>query len=155
MPGLTYKEVLQKQQRLVYTGQGTSMLPMLHSERDVLIIEKPEGRLKKYDIALFRYGGKYILHRVIRVYDDGYIFRGDNTYVLEKAADHDVIGILTGFTRKGKLYSVKDVRYRLYARIWCAVYPVRYGLHRLAICAKTLARKNGITLWIKRLIKHE
>ena len=53
------------------------------------------------------------------------MFRGDNTYVLEEVPDSALVGVLTGFVRKGKQIPVTDRRYRLYAAFWCAVYPLR------------------------------
>ena len=41
----TFEEILARDGRLVYKTRGTSMLPMLHQERDLVIIEGPKGRL--------------------------------------------------------------------------------------------------------------
>ena len=42
---------------------GISMEPLIHQGRDAVFIKKPEGRLKKYDIAFFkRENGEYVLH---------------------------------------------------------------------------------------------
>ncbi|MBQ6052853.1 MAG: hypothetical protein IJL30_06150 [Clostridia bacterium] len=82
-----------------------------------------------------------------------YLIRGDNTYTLEKVPASAVIGVLTDFRRKGKEYCVSDKPYRLYARIWTAIYPLRrgYDLFR-GLCVK-LAKKLGILPFLKRLFK--
>ena len=36
-----------------------------------------------------------------------------------------MIGIMTGFVRKGKLFSTEDIRYRILSRIWLVMRPVR------------------------------
>lgn len=109
---------------------GVSMEPLFRTRRDMVIIGKPEGELKKYDVALYRdRRGKYILHRVIKVKKDKYIIRGDNTYAPEHIPKDRVIGVLTAFNRKGKRHSVTDRSYGVYVRIWTFIYPVRYVVH--------------------------
>lgn len=122
----SFEEVIDKHGALVYKTSGISMLPMLRQNRDIVFIEKPDGRLKKYDVALYKRGKKYILHRVIAVRENDYVIRGDNTYQKEYGiSDSDVIGVLSAFVRDEKKYSVNDRGYKLYSRIWNAIYPVR------------------------------
>ena len=121
------------------------MKPMLYVNRDLVIISVPQGRLQPYDVALYRCGSAYVLHRVIQVREKDYLIRGDNTYRLEVVPDSAVIGVLTGFKRKGKDYSVQDPAYRRYVRVWCAIYPARKVLVYLLRKAKAAARKMGIS----------
>ena len=121
------------------------MKPMLYVNRDLVIISVPQGRLQPYDVALYRRGSAYVLHRVIQVREKYYLIRGDNTYRLEVVPDSAVIGVLTGFKRKGKDYSVQDPAYRRYVRVWCAIYPARKVLVYLIRKAKAAARKMGIS----------
>ena len=124
------------------TTSGVSMEPLFRTRRDMVIIAKPEGELKKYDVALYRdRRGKYILHRVIRVKENEYIIRGDNTYKPEHIAKTRIIGVLTGFNRKGKSYSVTDRSYRAYARIWNFIYPARYVFHGVTSLPRRALRK--------------
>jgi hypothetical protein len=121
------------------------MKPMLYVNRDLVIISVPQGRLQPYDVALYRRGSAYVLHRVIQVREKDYLIRGDNIYRLEVVPDSAVIGVLTGFKRKGKDYSVQDPAYRRYVRVWCAIYPARKVLVYLIRKAKAAARKMGIS----------
>ena len=121
----TFEDILARDGRLVYKTRGTSMLPMLHQERDLVIIEVPKARLKKYDVALYKRGDNTVLHRVIQVNQDSYLIRGDNTYALEKVPDSAVIGVLTSFVRKGKRTSATNPLYKCYVRIWNLLYPLR------------------------------
>jgi len=141
----TFESLLARDGRLVYKTRGISMKPMLHENRDLVIICVPEGRLRPYDVALYRRGSAYVLHRVIHVRERDYLIRGDNTYHMESVPDSAVIGVLTGFKRKGKEYSVQDPVYRWYVRIWCAIYPVRAIIVFLLWKAKVVARKLGIS----------
>ena len=99
----TFEEILEKDGKLVYKTKGVSMNPMLYQNRDLVVIEVPKGRLRKYDVALYRRGKSYVLHRVIEVNDNGtYSIRGDNTYRIETVPEEAVIGVLTSFVRDGK-----------------------------------------------------
>ena len=53
----TFEEEIAKNGRLIYTNVGDSMMPLLREKRDLLIIEKAGGRLKKYDVPLYRRAG--------------------------------------------------------------------------------------------------
>ena len=122
----TFEEILEKDGKLVYKTKGVSMNPMLYQNRDLVVIEVPKGRLKKYDVALYKRGKSYVLHRVIEVNDDGtYSIRGDNTYSIETVPEEAVIGVLTSFVRDGKQYSVTDPEYLRYVKFWCEAYPAR------------------------------
>lgn len=123
----TFEDVLARTGRLVYTGTGASMLPMLRPRRDLLIIEPPRGPLRRYDVPLYRRAtGKYILHRVVKVRPDGYVLCGDNQWRREYGVtDAQVIGVLTAFVRDGREVRVTDGRYRLYVRVWCGLYWLR------------------------------
>ena len=147
------EEILNQKGWLVYKTKGVSMLPMLHENQDLVVIRTPEGRLKKYDVALYKRGETYVLHRVIGVTEDGYDIRGDNTYAIEKVPEEAVIGVLTSFIRKGKQYEVTDLKYRLYARTWNAIYPLRVLYRRCFYIAWQTARRLGITPLLKKLLR--
>ena len=122
-----FEDAIARDGRLVYTCIGTSMLPMLRQRRDLLIIEKKEGRLKKYDVALYRRdSGQYVLHRIVKVCSDSYVLCGDNRWRREHGVlDEQIIGVLTAFVRDGREISVTDKRYRLYVCLWCGLFWLR------------------------------
>ena len=128
---------------------------MLHQKRDIVIITVPQGRLNKYDVALYRRGDLHVLHRVIGVEDGYYRIRGDNTYYIEKVPDRDVIGVLTEFTRKGKRIAATDGAYRAYVRIWCAIYPLRHIYAAARRGAYKLARRLGLIPALKKLLRRK
>ena len=141
---MSFEELLARDGKLVYKTRGRSMEPMLRQDRDLVILESPGGRLRRYDVALYQRGKDYILHRVIQVGANDYFFRGDNTYAEEIVHPEAVIGVLTGFVRKGKQISVTDRKYRLYVKCWCAAYPLR----RIAILTI-----RGIKRMVKRFLR--
>ena len=122
----TFEEILKKDGKLVYKTKGVSMNPMLYQNRDLVVIVPVQGRLKELDVALYRRGRSYVLHRVIAVNDDGtYLIRGDNTYSDEIVPDSAVLGVLTEFVRDGKQYKVTDEEYLRYVRARVKSYPMR------------------------------
>ena len=129
---------------LVYKTRGVSMRPMLRQNRDLVVIRVPKKRLEPMDVALYRRGEAYVLHRVIRVGDGYYLIRGDNTYALEKVPDSAVIGVMTGFQRNGKEYDAGDRAYRIYARFWQGIYPVRACTAGVLRLAKRVLKKMGV-----------
>ena len=135
---VTFEELLARDGRLIYKTRGMSMEPMLHENRDLVVIEVLQDRLRKYDVALYRRGKDYVLHRVIGVGDGYYLIRGDNTFGLERVPDTAVIGVLTGFVRKGKQHRTSDAGYKLYVLAWSFLYPVR----KMYVRARRIAGKT-------------
>ena len=150
---ISLEDLLARDGKLVYKTRGVSMEPMLRQNRDLVMIRVPAARLRKFDVALYKRGKDYVLHRVIRVKDGCYRIRGDNTFSLETVPDGNVIGVLSAFQRKGKQRDVADRRYRLYVRFWCAIYPLRYGCFLLRRAAVLTARRLGVLPALKKMKK--
>ena len=111
----------------VSTTSGYSMYPMLRDRRDRVIIKSVQGEtLRRYDLPLYkRPDGKYVLHRILRVKDNHYVIRGDNTYELERVPKEWVIGYVTEFYRAERHVLASSRAYRFYAAIWHWIYPLR------------------------------
>lgn len=123
--GTDIETILKKDGVFVSTTSGVSMFPMLRDRRDTIIVTRREGRLKKYDVALYKRGDSYVLHRVIEVLPDSYIIRGDNCLSKEYGiTDDTVLGVLTGFYRGDKEKSMKSFSYKLYSRLIVAFHPL-------------------------------
>ena len=101
-----FQEILDSGSNVNFTTKGTSMLPMLGDGVDTVVLTKPNGKLKKYDLPLFFFKGSnsYILHRVIGVKKDGtYVMCGDNRDICEiNVTDRDIVAVVTSFSHKGK-----------------------------------------------------
>lgn len=123
----TLKQQLDASGVLVHTNKGTSMMPLLRENRDLMVIRKRgAGRFHKYDAVLFvRDNGDYVLHRILRVNPDSYWIAGDNCVSGETVREEQVIGILTEIVRDGRTINVTDKGYRLFVRVWCALFPLR------------------------------
>ena len=141
----TFEEILERDGKLVYTNVGDSMRPLIRQDRDLIIIEKPQGRLNKYDVPLYRRdSGQYVLHRILKVRSDDYVICGDNRWKKEYGiTDRHIIGVLTAVVRDGREIPVTDRKYRLYVHMWCDFFPIRAFLLKAKILPKWLKRKYG------------
>lgn len=141
----TFEEQLAKNGKLIYTNKGDSMMPLIKQDRDLLIIIPAEGRLKKYDVPLYkRDSGQYVLHRILKVRHDDYVICGDNRYNREYGiTDKHIIGVLSGVVRNGKEISVNEWKYKLYVHLWCDFFPLRVFILKVKRLPK----------WLKRRIK--
>ncbi|MDO5305842.1 MAG: hypothetical protein Q4E87_09745, partial [bacterium] len=75
---------------------------MLRNRRDTIVIRPYEGRLKKYDVPLYKRGNDYVLHRIVKVLPDSYVICGDNCLNKEYGiTDEQILGVLTEFYRDG------------------------------------------------------
>lgn len=106
------------------TVTGFSMMPMLRNMRDAVILIPVSRALEPGEIALFqRDNGRYVLHRVIKVTGEGYLFCGDNQAELEPVRHDQLMALVNGFTRKGKTHSLTEYSYQLYTtaciRLFC------------------------------------
>ncbi len=126
---MKYEEYLEKYGRLTYRFQGVSMRPMLRQGKDTFtVVKKTAARCKKYDVVLYRRGQQYVLHRVVKVLPQGYVILGDNCIKKERdVPDERILGVLEAFTRGERQVAVSHWGYRLYARVWYWLYPLRCG----------------------------
>lgn len=148
MSNITSIEDILKQEGLyVSTTVGVSMYPMLRNRRDTIIVEPYVGRLKKYDVPLYKRNSDYVLHRIIEVREDSYVIRGDNCMEKEYGiTDEHILGVLTGFYRGKKKININSLGYKLYACLWHKFFPVRklyIHIRRIAGKAYRLLR-NGV-----------
>lgn len=132
---VSIEEELARRGRGFFQTVGDSMEPLLHDRYSTVVIEKPRGRLKKYDVALFyRPGGtmkglpagRYVLHRVVKVRRDGYLICGDNRIYREPVPEAWIVGIMTGFFNGETYTSCEDSGYLQYVKTLNRRYAVRW-----------------------------
>ena len=124
---VSIKEIINRDGIFVSVPHGDSMWPLLHNKIDTACVVKKTGRLKKHDVALYvRKSGQYVLHRVMKVTDSGYVMCGDSQTFLEHGITEDqVIGVLDSFYRNDKYHTCKEKRYKIYVKIWCISFFTR------------------------------
>ena len=139
----SFEEVLAHGGKLVYTNVGDSMEPLIRQGRDLLVIEKASGRLKKYDIPLYkRDSGQYVLHRILKVRENDYVLCGDNRWAKETGiTDRHILGVLTGIERGGRKIELSGAKYRAYVFFWCDLFPLRVFFLKVRTVLKRIGRK--------------
>ncbi len=130
---------------------GVSMWPMVRNGVDSLVINPVEGRLKKYDIPLYKDNrGRYVVHRIIKVTEEGYVICGDGLYEIEyDITDKNIIGVVTGYFRKEKYRHCDDKRYLRYVHFWVDNFYLRKPI--IWTVRKIRSAKNRIKECMYRL----
>lgn len=113
----TIEKELDRAGRILQTTVGDSMEPMLRNRENVVVLEKTEGILKKYDLPLYkRPNGQYVLHRIIKVRKNDYIICGDNRRKSEIVPHEWVIAVAVGYYKNGNFISVNNENYLKYLK---------------------------------------
>lgn len=126
-----FRERLAAGQKVKFSPMGISMLPMLRQGIDSVVLSPVPEKLRKYDLPFYqRDTGEYILHRIIAV-GETYTCMGDNQFTPEPGIRREqMIGLVTEFYRGEKRYSVEDLSYRQYCRIWYHSRKLRHFIRR-------------------------
>ena len=128
----SFSRMLDETGHIVYTTRGVSMRPLIRQGKDVVIIQKYKEPPQKYDAVLFqRQNGQYVLHRILRVYEDRYWIIGDNCITGEMVNRDQSIGKMTSLKRNNRLIKENDRAYRFYSRFWYWIFPLRYCVKRV------------------------
>jgi len=114
--------------------KGDSMSPLLRDNKDDIVLYPCVGdELSPMDIVLFRYKGKYLLHRIIRREGNRLYIQGDGSYIAkEECSIDDVIGKVQMIVRpSGKIISVNSWQWRWLSYIWLKIRIIRNLLLRI------------------------
>ncbi len=135
---------LEEHGSLTYRNTGTSMLPLLKEGRDLFTVtKKGSGRCRKGDVVLYRRGKQLVLHRVVEVREKDYVILGDGCVRRETGVmDDDILGVMTGFVRRGREHRTDEPGYRLYTRLWMAAAPLRIPLQKAVHRLRRTAEKE-------------
>lgn len=121
------RECLEAGQSIRFSPKGISMMPMLRQDLDSVILSPIQGKLKRYDLPLYkRSSGAYILHRIIDV-GETYTCMGDNQFKPEFGLRQDqMVALVTAFYRGDRMISVHSPGYRIYCSIWHHSRGIRF-----------------------------
>ena len=87
-------ELLNAGREVVMTPKGNSMLPFIRGDVDNVRLRKPESP-HVGDIVLARFGGRYVMHRIIAINGDTVTLMGDgNLQGTERGPRSEVIGLV-------------------------------------------------------------
>ncbi|MBR5192651.1 MAG: S24/S26 family peptidase [Clostridia bacterium] len=102
-----------------FIPKGNSMWPTLKDKAQPVLIKKATEPLNVYDVALYKKeDGTLVLHRVIKVLEDFYVFLGDSQIVEEKVEKTQVLGVMVGFYKGNKFIETNDQSYIKRVKKW-------------------------------------
>lgn len=92
---------------------GNSMRPFLLGGRDEVVLVRADApALRKGMVVLFRYRGRYFLHRIRRIQGEVLVMEGDGNYrISEKALRSDVVCYAGQAVRNGKMIRYLSFRW--------------------------------------------
>ena len=143
---MSYEEYLNKNGSLTYGNKGVSMLPLLREGRDLFTVRKKEAeRCKAGEVVLYkREPDQYVQHPIIKVQPKEYVILGDNCINREYGiTDNDILGVMIGFVRDGKEYSVEALWYRIYSFVWLHTAGLRIVVKNCVLTIRRICRKHG------------
>ena len=126
--------------------KGFSMLPYIRMGKDkVVIYPLKADEPKKGDVVLFRYKGRDIMHRVIRIDVEQYIIQGDGNYKgYEFCKRKDIVGIVRQVIRpSGRIVETSSRRWRWESRAWRSLGIFRYFPLKFFGLARRIKSKLG------------
>ena len=133
---------------------GSSMQPFLLDRETVVYLEKDSAyRPKRGDIILYWRGDDvWVLHRAVRVYEDGKIrTNGDGQNWTEVIHASQVVAHVVSFVRKGRTVSADSRFYRFLVAVWM---PLRW-IHPFAAWCTHVIRRLPYKLFPKYMAKRD
>lgn len=129
------EEELKSNRTVTLPLKGLSMHPLLRSGLDRVVIETYRNEKPfRYEVYLFYYSGKYLLHRMRREHPDGQLeMRGDANQCSEFIRKEMIIGHLIAVKRPGgKLITTCSLRWRLLSKLVIVVAFLKITVRRIA-----------------------
>ena len=118
------EQLISQGENVTITIKGNSMRPWLQNSKHKVIV-KPlaDSILQCGDIALFRYKGKHILHRVVKIENGKITFSGDgNIGIKEQASKNDVIALVESIiTSSGRVIECNSNEWKTKSKLWLAL----------------------------------
>lgn len=118
------EQLISQGENVTITIKGNSMRPWLQNSKHKVIVKPLAGSILQCgDIALFRYKGKHILHRVVKIENDKITFSGDgNIGIKEQASKDDVIALVESIiTPSGRVIECNSNEWKTKSKLWLAL----------------------------------
>lgn len=136
--------------------KGISMLPLIRQNVDTIVLKKKPGKLKKYDLPLYRRDdGHFVLHRVVGIDKDGYVMCGDNQAIYEHGiTDRHILAIAIGMYRGDEYLSFDNKNYIIYVHKQVRKQAIRRMNIKVRACGIYAMKKIGIYNFYKIIKKY-
>ena len=131
---MTDKDIISEAIRLVEEGvsvtlpvDGRSMLPFIIGGKESVILQKPSAPRIGDVVLAWVEGGRYVIHRVIRIEGDIVTLMGDGNLVgTERCAIANIKALATHVVdAKGKMHQIDTPWRRRAVQLWWHLRPVR------------------------------
>lgn len=110
------KDSLNENNNVSFIVKGNSMKPFFTDGETEVFIKK-KFKYGKYDVCLFEYNNKVLLHRIVKI-SDKITFCGDNSYSKEIVSSLDIIGYVYLFKNNKKTVDTKNTIYKMKVRLY-------------------------------------
>lgn len=121
----TAEDILGRGESFSSLAFGSSMEPLLCGGIDRVVVSPINGKLKKYDVVLYRKNTKLVLHRIVKVKGESYYIRGDNSFYTDRVDRRQIIGVMTYYYKGDEKKSVQGKKYKLYSFLRLKSWPIR------------------------------
>jgi len=138
-------QLLRDGHEAVIPVKGSSMAPFLRGGKDRVKLKSVTETPKRGDVVLFqRNDGHYILHRIMKQTDRGYMILGDAQTDREGPVPEErVIAVVSEIEHHGKWQGKYSLRWLFYRYIWIATVSFRPFLFRTAEKLKKAKKISG------------
>lgn len=122
------RELMEEGKEVSMTISGSSMNPFLIHHRDLVLMKKTDGPVRRGDMVFYqRASGAYVLHRVHHTDINGMLYMvGDAQTEIEGPLNPDcVFAIIIKVKRKGKWIQPGDFWWFFFRCIWIRCIPLR------------------------------
>ncbi|MFP4479165.1 MAG: S24/S26 family peptidase [Candidatus Izemoplasmatales bacterium] len=130
----TINDTLLANKSVSFMVKGHSMSPFLKNEESEVFL-KTKDNYQIYDICLFKYKDDYRLHRLIKVSNQNYYFRGDHLYQYEIVSKDHILAYVYQY-QNHKLINVNRLSYKVKVRLFLLYKQVYMFLRRCYLVIK-------------------
>lgn len=119
------EEQISSGQTATFTVRGWSMRPLMNNLRDRAVVSPITEPLRCSDVVVFKYHGRYLLHRIIAIDGDRFTIKGDGVPFSHEVVDRaDILAVLTSVIRRnGTTVSCSSPKWIDRSRRWNAMNP--------------------------------
>ncbi len=122
---------------------GTSMVPFLRHEKDMVRLSPVTDLPEPGDICLFTLGGRLLLHRMRKQKDGQLYMNGDGRMEYEVIHREQLVAVVTHIIRRsGRVIDCGSLWFRVLSALWQGAKPIRPALLRMAEQCKHSGRKG-------------
>ena len=99
------------------TVKGSSMRPFFTHNKTKVVLKKV-STLTPFNVYLFKHNDHVVLHRLIKIKDDHYYFKGDALKKTEMVKKQNIVAQVTDIKHETKTINIHSRHYRFRVKLW-------------------------------------